>query len=137
MGGDLRKFGDGQLVAIGQHHGAEKGVFELADIARPVIGREHGHRLGGQAANPLALLGAETGEKAPREIGDVGAARPQRRDGNGEDVEPVIEILAEAALLHLFDQVLVGGRDQADVDAHRLAGADRVDLAFLQARAAA
>ena len=39
----------------------------------------------------------------------------------GEDVQPVIEILAELAGLHHLDHVAVGGRNQPDVDLDRAA----------------
>ena len=48
-----------------------------------------------------------------------------------EDVEAVIEVLAEAALLDEVEQALVGRRDQADVDLHGFLRADRIDLALL------
>ena len=130
--GDLGKLGRRQFVAVGQHHGAEHRVLELADVARPVVGGEQRQRLGGNAADALALLGAEAGEKAPGEIGHVAGAGAQRRNRDREDVEPVEQVLAEAARLHEFDQVLVGRRDQADVDLDRAARADRIDLALLQ-----
>ena len=107
-------------------------VFELADVARPVVGGEQRQRLGGEAADALALLDAEPGEKAHGEIGHVAGARPQRRNGDREDVEAIEQVLAEPARLHEFDQVLVGRRDQADVDLDRPARADRIDLALLQ-----
>ena len=101
--GDLRKLGDGQLVVVGQHDGAEHRVLELAHVARPVVGGEHGDRLRGQAADALALLGGEAGDEPAREIGDVGAAHAQRRDQDREDVEPVVQVLAEQAALHQLD----------------------------------
>ena len=47
-------------------------------------------------------------------------------------MEPVVEILAEAARLHLGLGVLVGGGDDAHVDLHRLGAAHRADLAVLE-----
>lgn len=44
--GDLREIGRRQLRPFGEHHGPEDGVFELADIARPVIGRQQRQRAG-------------------------------------------------------------------------------------------
>ena len=69
--GDLRKFGDRQFVAVGEHHGAEHRVLELAHVARPVVGAQQRMRLVGEAADALALFGAEAREEAAREIGDV------------------------------------------------------------------
>ena len=62
------------------------------------------------------------------------SSRRSRSDGSldGEDVQPVIEVFAEAALGHLLGQIAVGGRDDAHVDLDRALGADRIDLALLQ-----
>ena len=62
------------------------------------------------------------------------SSRRSRSDGSsiGIDVQPIVEVLAEAALGHLLGQVAVGGRDDAHVHPRRPLGADRVDLALLQ-----
>src|ERR1700722_144548 len=44
-----------------QYHGAEKRVFELADIARPAERGQDMQGFGGDEADPLALFGGETG----------------------------------------------------------------------------
>ena len=38
--GDLRKFGDRQFVAVGEHHGAEDRILQLPHIARPFVAAE-------------------------------------------------------------------------------------------------
>ena len=61
-------------------------------------------------------------------------ARPsaQRRHGDGEDVEPVVEILAELALGDESFQIAVGGGDQAHVHFDRLDTAHAFELTLLQ-----
>ncbi len=49
-----------------------------------------------------------------------------------EDVEAIVEVFAELAVLDLLDHVAVGCRDEAEIDFHRPLGADRIDLTFLQ-----
>lgn len=56
----------------------------------------------------------------------------QGRQGNLDHVQPVIEIVAEGALLHHGRQVLVGGRHHADVHLDLLAAAHTLELPFLQ-----
>ena len=46
-------------------------------------------------------------------------------------MQPVEQILAEAALLHIGDQIAIGGGDDAHIDLDRLRAADRFDFAFL------
>ncbi|GAB3484895.1 hypothetical protein GCM10027398_44490 [Azotobacter salinestris] len=80
--------------AFAEDHRPLDDVLQFAHVARPVVAHQHA--------------------QGPR--GDVGAALAQRRHGDGEDVEPVIEILAEAALLYHASQVVVGGGEDAQVD---------------------
>ena len=61
----------------------------------------------------------------------------KRRHPDGEHVQPVIEVLAEAALVDEIDQVLIGGRDQAEIDLDRAACRRRDRSRRLAARAAA
>ncbi len=131
MGGDLREFGNRQFVTLAEDDSAEHGVFQLADIARPVVARDQRHGFRPDAANGAAFLCRETRQKPPGEIGDIIAALAQGRDGDGEDVEAIVEVFAEAALLHKFDQVLVGGGDDADIDLDGFLATDGIDLAFL------
>ena len=56
----------------------------------------------------------------------------KRRDRHVDDVEPVIEILAEAAGGDLVGEAAVGGGDDADVDGLGDAAADALDLAGLE-----
>ena len=111
--GDLREFGDADLVALGQHHGAEHRVLELAHIAGPAVGVEQRERLGADARHALALLGGEAREEMPRQFGDVLRPLAQRRHRDRKHVQAVEQVLAEAAGLHVGDQVAVGGGDDA------------------------
>src|SRR6201999_4530997 len=63
---------------------------------------------------------------------DVLAALAQRRDGDLDDVEAVVEILAEGAARDRAPEVDVGGDDDAGVDLELLLAADAIELAVLQ-----
>ena len=82
-------------------------------------------------ADALALLGGEAREEMAHQVRDVLRPLAQRRHRDRKDVQAVEQVLAETALLHVVDQVAVGGRDDAHVDLDRLARADRLDLALL------
>jgi hypothetical protein len=62
---------------------------------------------------------------------DVLGPLPQRRHVDGEDVEAVVEVLAEAALSDLVCQVTIGRGDNAHVDLDRPGAAEPLELAFL------
>ena len=53
----------------------------------------------------------------------------QRRDVDADDVEPVVEVFAEASVGDELIEVGVGGGDDADVDELRPRLAERLDLA--------
>jgi hypothetical protein len=66
------------------------------------------------------------------EEGDIVAAVTERGQLDGDDVEPVIEILAERAFLDSLFERFVGGGDHADVDVDGDVVADAADFAFLE-----
>ncbi len=119
-------------MAVSKHDGAEDRVFELADIARPVIGRQQRHGTA-RYRQPLieSLLGGEALDEGAYQNGDILLAPAQRRNGDREDVQPIVEIFAEPALANLGDKVLICGRDEAHIHLLRLTRPDRLDLALL------
>ncbi len=62
---------------------------------------------------------------------DVFAPHPQRRNGQRQHVQAIEQILAEMPGFDPVEQFAIGRGDDADVDLHRLAAADRFDRAFL------
>ena len=130
---DLGKLLGRQHGGVGEHDGAEDGVLELADIARPVVAHEQLQRRRGDAADEdLAFLGGEPRGEMADQLGDILAPLAERRHPDREDIEAVVEVLAEGAGLDQVDEAAVGRRDQPEVDADRPPCADRVDLAVLE-----
>ena len=81
----------------------------------------------------FACLLPELLEEELHQQRQVALALAQRRDVDVEDVEAVVEVLAEQARRdHALLQVAVGRGDDAHVDAHRLVGAQRLDHPLLQ-----
>src|SRR5258705_7536674 len=66
------------------------------------------------------------------EDGNLLGAIAERGDEDVDDVEAVVEVLAEASLGDGALQVLIGGGDDADVDLDVAAGAQAGELAILQ-----
>src|SRR6185369_6297069 len=46
---------------------------------------------------------------------DVFLAQPERRHRDGENIDPVKQVFPELAVLDLFSQITVGGRDDPDI----------------------
>ncbi len=71
-----------------------------------------------------AVLAAEFAEELARQQRDVLLALAQRRHKKRNHIEPVEEVFAEVALGDLFFEILVGGGDEAHIDAQGLRAAD-------------
>ena len=129
--GDLREFGDAKLIAFGQDDGAEITVFELPDIAGPVVRKQcHAqHETRGWACLPRR----EAREEVPRQPGNVLAPLAQRRQRDPEHVQPVMrQVLAEPARLDVGDQVPVASPRSSGRRPCRASRADRLDFTVLQ-----
>jgi hypothetical protein len=80
------------------------------------------------AAGPLGVLPDEVLDQRR----NVFAAFPERRDLDRDDVQAIEEIVLEPAVGDHLAQVAIGGGDDADVDALRPLGAERLELPLLQ-----
>ena len=125
----LRKVFPGERVAVAEHRGAEQHRLELPDVARPVVGAEQFERPVGNPERPQTGLLADLAEEIAGERGDVAGPFAQRRQHDARRGERAVEIAAELAGLDQFAQRTVAGRDHAQVDAERMARADRADRA--------
>lgn len=67
-----------------------------------------------------------------RQRRNIVPALPERWHLERHHVEPVVQVLAEALLGDLVEQVAVGRRDHADIHAKRLRTAHALELVFLQ-----
>src|SRR5579863_5747179 len=112
--------------------GALDGVFELADVARPVISLERPQGLGLEILKRLLHLQGVPAEEAARQGLDVLRTPAQRRHVNGHHVDAVVEVLAKLSGAHHRLEVAVGRGDQAHVDRHIRGTPERPYLALLQ-----
>ncbi len=70
--------------------------------------------------------------KCSTKQGDVAGPFAQGRHGDGEDVESVVQILAELALVNQSFEIAMGCRDQAHVHLDGFHAAHALELALLQ-----
>jgi len=89
------------------------------------------HDLGVRAGDPAVELAVELPDEVIEQGRDVLLALPQGRDVDRHDVEPVEEILPEAALPDVLLEVAVGGGHEPDVHLDRLDAADALELVVL------
>src|SRR5690242_768869 len=62
------------------------------------------------------------------ERGNVTGPLSQRRQGNGNDIQPEEQVLAECPLMNATPEILVRSREDTDVDANGLASTHSLDL---------
>ena len=107
-------------AAIGQNERPLDHVLQLADVPRPQVALEHLDRLLGGLHGALGN-DRRAADEVIHQQRDVALSLAQRRDVHGEHVEPVVEVLAEGAVLHHLLERAIGGGDHAHVhlDVHR------------------
>src|SRR6202521_5482659 len=93
----------------GQDDRAFDDIFELANVAGPIIIHQKLQRRRGEVAQRLAVFLAVAVEEMRKQRGHIFAAIAQRRQLQVNDVEAVIEIFTEAAFADEGEEVHVGG----------------------------
>src|SRR5450830_1067791 len=102
-------------------------VAQLADIARPTVVEQRLASFIAEAPRRSGVFLDEASEEAVGQGQDVFAAFAQRRQVQGDDVEAVQQVFAEAAVAHHVFEIQVGGRK----DAYIGAPGDRVAYALV------
>ena len=122
----------GDRLALGEHDRATNAPHQFPDIAGPFMGQQRGLGLLGEPRRLGALGRRPAPQGVRRKQQDVGAAVPQRRHLQRQDIQAEQEVLAEPSALDMPVEVLIGRRDDAYVQADRLVTADALDSAFFQ-----
>src|SRR3546814_56061 len=120
------------LVVVLQHEDALQQVLQLAHVARPAVAAEDLRHGGFPALHLAAVAAVELADEVRGQHQAVVAALAQRRDVDGDHLQPVIEVVAKAPLLHIAIENAVGGADEAHVDLHVADPADRAEALVVQ-----
>src|SRR6185436_9666904 len=107
-------------------------VGELAHVAAPARCLDALLGARGEAGHAALEVARDALEEGARQRQDVDLAIAQRGQLDREHGEPVVEVLAEPALVDHRAQVAVGRRDPADVDLEGAAAADALESALLE-----
>ena len=113
-------------TGIEGHHAVDA-VFQLTDVAGPVVGHD---RLGGFGVQ--SVRAADGREEVLQQERDIFPSFAQWREGETDDVEAVKQIFAETPAGNFAGEIAVRGGDDADIDLDALQRTDRPELAFLQ-----
>ena len=107
---------DFEPLFVGQQHRALDDIPQLADVARPPVGLERGIRRRARPLHAFAELAVEAVDEIFDEQRHILRMRAQRRDGNRQDVEPVVQVAAEPPFRHFLLEVAIRRRDDPHVD---------------------
>src|SRR5215467_15993165 len=99
--GDLWEFGSADLVRVREHDGAEHRVFQLPNVAWPVIRGQQLHCGAADRGDPLSFLRRETSEEVANQLRDVLRPFAQWRHRDRKDMQAIEQILTETSGLHL------------------------------------
>jgi hypothetical protein len=103
-------------VSISQLNSALDDMFELTDVARPVVSdqRRHGLRRNFPGSGLMKVsIGIEEGID---QEGNVGSSLAKRRKKEPDGAQAGVQVLTEGAGRH-FARILMTGRNQAEIDA--------------------
>jgi len=107
-------------IALLEDDRALDDVLQFAHISRITVMHQHLERLFREPRDLLAGTENVFFQKIRAERQDVVPSIAERGDGDLHDVQPVIQVLLEPALGDNGPHVLVGGRDETNVDLNEL-----------------
>src|SRR5215510_7343560 len=91
------------------------GALQFAYIARPMVAFQTGEGFGGNQRDWRLAFRAIFPSEVPGEQFDILTTLPQRRQGYGEDFEPVIKVFAERSSFDGGLQIAIGRGEHSDV----------------------
>src|SRR5260370_40508173 len=121
-----------QDVARSEDYAPLDEILELADVPRPLIRDECGHRF---RRNVFDLLNHPAGinlDKMFHQRRNIFPALPQRWQRDRKHIQPVVEIAAKFVALHHFDQIPVGRGYEPNVHLVSPSAAQALELLLLQ-----
>src|SRR5574337_357355 len=95
--------------------------LQLPDITGPVVVHEEPHRLVADPLDGLPCALTMLCDEILDELRDVGASLAERRDHNGDNVQPIEQVLPQETVFDRLDRIPIGRSDNANVN---------VDLVF-------
>src|SRR5262245_6034175 len=110
-----REIADLDDILLGERAGAFDGVFEFTHVAGPIV---RAGRCDGRASELEWFAGARMNfslEEVSDEERDVISAFVEVRQGDGNDVQAIIQIFPERPFLDAFLERLVRGGEHANV----------------------
>src|SRR6266536_2386712 len=129
LGGAILGF---DRVAVGHDQDPLDQVLQLPHVARPGARLKNRERTRREPPGLAVVALREEAREVLDELRNVIRPFPQRRRAHRKDVQPEVEVLAEAPLLDRFVEIAVGGGDDAHVDLPDPRRSDRLHFSRLE-----
>src|SRR4030042_2660012 len=107
-------------------------ILQFADISRPGVGEENLDHFRRKTGDFFSSLAAEFLQEIRGQKGNIIFSLTKGGNENGNDIESVIKILPESALLHLFSQILIGRSNHPDIHLQGFLSAHPLKAVILQ-----
>src|SRR6266576_1577227 len=119
-------------IGLADQHCAFDDVFQLTNIAGPVVTRKHIYGRRRNALDALAVLARILLEKMIRQEQNVRLALAQGRHEDRKNVETIVEVLTKLALGNGLLNVLISSSHQPHIALDRFRAAKALELSLLQ-----
>src|ERR1700683_338715 len=123
---------EGDVGARRQHHGTFDYIFQFTHVTRPGIGHQGPPCSWRDVPRWAVIFLCVPLQEEIDEQGNILFALAQRRKVDGDHIEPVEEIFAEAAVADRLSEIDVGGGDDAHIHLNFLHSAEVHEAAVLQ-----
>src|SRR5206468_1353154 len=130
-GGAAEEVGGRDLGSGGEQQRLLDGRAQLAHVPPPLVRDAGAQRLAGERLRVAREAPGGLLQEVVDQQRDVLAPLGERRNGELDDAQAVVEVLAEAAGAHGALEVLVGGGDEPHVDPDRHVPAHPLELLLL------
>src|SRR5208282_302912 len=107
-------------------------VFQLPDVARPLVANQGLHRFRRNRINRLAHSSRGLLYKMLHQEGDILRPVTQRRNMDGKHIQPIVEVAAKLLLQNHSFQVAMSRGHNANVDFLRPRASQALKFPFLQ-----
>src|SRR5262249_28657411 len=114
-----------------ERDGALDDVSQFADVSRPIVSLQGRDCLGGDSTDLPGIPRCELGDEVSHHAGDYAGPLAERWKTEPNDVETIVQVLAESAGRHFGGQIDIRSSNEAGADRHRLVAADRLEHALL------
>lgn len=116
----------------GEEDEALNDVAQLADVAGPGVAEQFGDGFWREQFFFPAILRGDLASEMGDQVWKILGALAKRRQGQGKDVDTVVEIAAKLVLFDEFVEISVRGDDGAHIDLDGLVAADTLNFAFFE-----